>query len=262
MIRRHHHVMSNPILTMNDDVNQLYNRISPSHYREFRQLHSELMGYFDRKEFDKIEEFSKRMTKQMVEIYSVQHAFFKEIQAFKYRQGHHHKKTIQQYRFRHPRTTIPITHPFPLKYPVEPLADAATQAHDPSDGPDDALVEPTPISVVDDDMVIVESNGTVIEDMVTPSTDIDTTLQTVGDAHRTETQSVDPLPDDPIDLPPPSGTSVKNLSRHSAYLDAKHQSKSDIQRAQSTLPASGTHHPKKRWWHIIKSSKGPRDDTK
>ena len=44
-----------------NDINDLFEAASPKHYREFRKLYNELLGYFERNEFDKIKEFNQRI---------------------------------------------------------------------------------------------------------------------------------------------------------------------------------------------------------
>ena len=106
------------------DVNDLLNQVSPEHYREFRKLYNELLGYLEREEFDKIDEFSNRIDNMMARAYFAQVALHKRMRHIKNQVGIVQKSRMHQ-RFREPVETIPITHPFPLKVPLPNQPDEA-----------------------------------------------------------------------------------------------------------------------------------------
>ncbi|MGC6367189.1 MAG: hypothetical protein ACON35_04235 [Candidatus Marinamargulisbacteria bacterium] len=121
------------------DPAELFNQISPENYRVFRRLYNQLLGYLERDEFDKIAEFSAAIEGQLANAYSAQVALVRRIKNAQ-KDSDILKKVMLQQRFRNPKTTMPITHPFPLPTPVqgapkqdpivEKVGAASTLAHD------------------------------------------------------------------------------------------------------------------------------------
>ena len=106
-----------------NDVNELLELVSPKYYQEFRRLYNELLGYLEREEYDQLDGFSKRIEGFMSKAYFAQVALQRRLKDHK-RQDGALQKTVLHDRFRKPKNTIGITHPFPLKKPLAetPLA--------------------------------------------------------------------------------------------------------------------------------------------
>ena len=125
--------MTNPI-----DSNDLLNQIAPDDYRVFRQLYNELLGYLEREEYDNIKEFMARMESQLAHAHMAQVALTRRLRNAQNDQDIL-KKTLLHQRFREPKVTMPITHPFPLAVddvvadapePVNVTGAASTLEHD------------------------------------------------------------------------------------------------------------------------------------
>jgi hypothetical protein len=105
------------------DTSDLFDHVSPSYYREFRLLYNELLGYLERKEFDKIEQFSHRLNTTLGDAHAAQMALYKRLQQYRRESAGGYQKMVRHQRFRQPPETIPITHPFPLKHSVPAISD-------------------------------------------------------------------------------------------------------------------------------------------
>ena len=107
-----------------NEVNELLELVSPKYYQEFRRLYNELLGYLEREEYDKLDGFSKRIEGFLSNAYFAQVALQRRLKDHK-RQDGALQKTVLHERFRKPKKTIGITHPFPLKKPLAetPIAD-------------------------------------------------------------------------------------------------------------------------------------------
>lgn len=101
-----------------NEFDDLLDQVSPKYYQEFRRLYNELLGYMERDELDKIKAFSARIDQTLHRALHIQMAIDRRLMNFN-RQKNIVQKELFHERFRNPKSTIQITHPFPLKYPVK-----------------------------------------------------------------------------------------------------------------------------------------------
>mgnify|MGYP001211292260 CR=1 FL=1 len=113
-------------MIQNNEFDQLLEEVSPQYYREFRRLYNEMLGYLEREEFDKIEELSKRSEAMIGRAFYAQLTLHKRLKQYKKQHSAVTKSTLHQ-RFRNPKKTLPITHPFPIKNPPD-LAAASPES--------------------------------------------------------------------------------------------------------------------------------------
>ena len=71
----------------------------------------------ERDELDKIKVFSKRLDQSLQQALHVHVAIDRRLKNFQHQKNIVEKEVLHQ-RFRHPKTTIEVTHPFPLKVPL------------------------------------------------------------------------------------------------------------------------------------------------
>ena len=107
---------------MNEDLEQYMESVSPKYYRDFRLLYNELLGYVEREEYDKIKDFELRLNHMVDDAMGLQQSLQYRLNAL-HRDTDNVKKQSLHHQYRHPKTTIPVTHPFPL--PVNDLKDTA-----------------------------------------------------------------------------------------------------------------------------------------
>ena len=101
---------------MLEDYDDLLDQISPRHYRQFRMLYNELLGYIERDEIDKIKAFSYRIDASIQQAYNIQSAIQRRLHHFQRQQYIGIKNELYR-RFRTPKKTVTVTHLFPLKQP-------------------------------------------------------------------------------------------------------------------------------------------------
>jgi hypothetical protein len=87
--------------------------LSPKNYREFRLLYNELLGYMERGETDKIQAVSDRLNHALKDSISIVTAIQRRLSNLERQKQAVQKLTLHEV-FRHPKSTIAVTHPFPL----------------------------------------------------------------------------------------------------------------------------------------------------
>ena len=92
--------------------------ISPKQYREFRLLYNELLGYIERDETDKIAAVSQRLDNALEDSLAMMVAIDRRLTNIQ-RQKNIVQKTSLHHLFRFPKTTIEVSHAFPLA-PLQP----------------------------------------------------------------------------------------------------------------------------------------------
>ena len=100
------------------DLDDSLSEISPKQYREFRLLYNELLGYIERDETDKIAAVSQRLDNALEDSLAMMVAIDRRLTNIQ-RQKNIVQKTSLHQLFRFPKTTIEVSHAFPLA-PLQP----------------------------------------------------------------------------------------------------------------------------------------------
>ena len=133
-----------------NDVNELLELVSPKYYQEFRRLYNELLGYLEREDYDKLDAFSKRLEGLMTRAYYAQVALHRRLKNHKKQDGIM-QKMVMHNRFRTPKKTLSITHPFPIKKTITPDVDVHVEAIKPVDQQPSAIGIPSKDNTYADD---------------------------------------------------------------------------------------------------------------
>jgi hypothetical protein len=106
---------------LNPEYEALLNSVSPAEFRSFRRLLEEISGYMKRGEYDKIKDIQTSIEDQLKYAEACKAALGKRLDAMHQQKGVVQKQTMYQ-QFLNPKTTILVTHPFPL--PEQPQQEA------------------------------------------------------------------------------------------------------------------------------------------
>ncbi len=206
----------------------LLDQISPRHYKQFRLLYNELLGYIERDEFDKIKAFSKRLDAALQQTLQIQVALDRRLQNFKRQQNISLKQDVYR-RFRQPKKTIPVTHPFPLKYapivPTRPIKDTAEPA--------DTLAKERQLDSLMDEMAEFNQSNqvdTTVSGDVKAASTVDNLLASSDDADSTPAVQINDVVSEPNDVVEDGVSLSDDLEDQSLYI--KKKKSKDVLRAK------------------------------
>ncbi|MEC8678512.1 MAG: hypothetical protein VXX85_06635 [Candidatus Margulisiibacteriota bacterium] len=239
-----------------NDVNELLELVSPKYYQEFRRLYNELLGYLEREEYDKLDAFSKRLEGLMTRAYYAQVALHRRLKNHKKQDGIM-QKMVMHNRFRNPKKTLPITHPFPIKKTITPDVDVHVEATKPVDEQPSAIGIPSKENIYADDMHSVkrqrdlaELAAAMAEYDSAQSDPVENAIPSINEStvdanlNRAVPGSAGTVMNDapPIEEPvmaDSDGQITDDLSDNDLYFKKKGQSK-DVERAKSVGKKPGT----------------------
>jgi hypothetical protein len=119
---------------LNQEYEDLLNSVSPEDFRAFRRLLEELSGYVKRGEYDKLNEVHKSIADKLKYAEACKAALGERLDAMHQDKGIVQKQTMYQ-RFLNPKTTIVVTHPFPIP----------TETKEAASKPEAPLQQPVPM---------------------------------------------------------------------------------------------------------------------